>query len=352
MLAFIATYERVCSLASDGWKPGVHHLLLTFLPEDCDTPACKSDKWIYHSRGVHYLSWEVTELTWEVTEYRWISAISSLLKQLFLLVAPSLRTLAFLKCEEIRPPLACCMLPALRELTLLADDMSVLRQVGVRGGHFPALTHLHIVCEDNTYEDSMFRSWGWTIPLLGPLAPALTHLRISHTNTLVAELIDRVLGAPPHEGAPPTPRTQLPFPRLQWLVIQCLASQIMPTSWFVQKLWETAEMMEEHPDSPQLIVLSSRAHNWSYWPARLPWEWVARMDGPGSGRCWAGSEEDEAIPMFDCVWGRVVDPEMEEVLERNDDTGHITSKKRWWKRFRIRRSLKHPTQAEYSAKHS
>ncbi|OBZ66664.1 hypothetical protein A0H81_13498 [Grifola frondosa] len=208
---------------------------------------------------------------------------------------------------------------------------------------FPALTHLHIVCQGDK-----LHPWEQTLPLWALLAPALTHLRISQANTRIHEVVRRAVGiASPHGSAeadaPPTsvPSADLLFANLRRLVVQRLAENAVQSGVIAQELWEISEQVEArgYAVGPRLVVLRSRAHDMWYWRARLPWEWVARMDGCGGGGCWEGHEEDEEVYAFERVWGITVCSKAgEKVTEAGEnDEAAARGKKSWWKKFRISR---------------
>ncbi|OBZ66602.1 Galactose oxidase [Grifola frondosa] len=226
---FILCYE----LAPEDEKPNVHHLLLTFLPRDCDAPPRRRREWTYYFRGEHRppsLQLADDVRTWLAEKSVWNHDIARVLTHLFTLVAPSLRTLTAPR-------------SASRSTTWFPflDDPSDFNGVPADPPYgappFPALTHLHVVCPGDK-----LHPWEQTLPLWAVRAPALTPLRISQGSACIYEVR---------------------------LIVQHLAENAEQSDEIVQELGAIAEQVQARRYGPQLVVLRSRAHDAEYWRARL-----------------------------------------------------------------------------------
>ena len=245
----------------------VHHLLLSFVPPTCDAPPRTFRKWTDYARGDRALVSQLTHdhRAWAAAKAAWNRECVLHVSRLLQLAAPTLRTLALLQCAEVRLPLLAPGpargLPALRELTLLADDRAFVRGPGPGalvagqndpsdfefygvpvGAHgwaalpvallpagtptptptppastptstpepilihaptprhsppFPALTHLHVVCTG-----PKLHGWERTLPLWAVMAPSLTHLRISQAGPRIPPTLAELLSVPPPPETP------------------------------------------------------------------------------------------------------------------------------------------------------
>ena len=256
--------------------PPIHHLLLSFVPPTCDAPQRTFRKWTDYARGERTLHFQLSNdhKVWATEKTAWNRQLVLHLSRLLQVAAPTLRSLAFLQCAEVRLPLLALPrdgFPVLRELTLLADDRALVRAPGPgalvagqndpsdfvyygvpvdlgpllpndpiartspvpsataassdansdgaaspfaeRPPSFPALTHLHIVCTG-----AKLHGWERTLPRWAAIAPALTHLRVSQANSRIPPALAELLGVPtpPHEESPVEPiSSSLPFADLE-----------------------------------------------------------------------------------------------------------------------------------------
>ncbi|EJF57747.1 hypothetical protein DICSQDRAFT_182991 [Dichomitus squalens LYAD-421 SS1] len=255
-------HERIHSRSSSRLRPGdtsrshtqhsraaldASHLLLAFLPGECDAPERRWRAWSEYSRGKRKLQNELyqDEQAWENSKAAWDRQFEYLVPRLFQLVGPTLETLTILMHSDIVLPYVGGHFPKLRELSLLADDRLFVRPepqwttaVGtfdheelarfwnhaIHSPPFPTLTHLHIV-----YEGPKQIPWERTLPLWGKLAPEVTHIRVSQASKLMPEVLEGIAtksfaqvqakaeatatGSPDH-------RKRVSFPKLRRAIVQ------------------------------------------------------------------------------------------------------------------------------------
>ncbi|KAH9858646.1 hypothetical protein C2E23DRAFT_855453 [Lenzites betulinus] len=214
--AFLVEYEAALATATSTRNdpPRVCRLLLSFLPGETDVKLLEGPCTF---RDVH--SWREAKDTWN-------ARCVDLLSGLFALVGSHLETLAILQSRAIALPFVRCTLPALRTLTLLAEDRLFVRLpsepnnslswmemsnvsfyasnapidfAGVAAAPpFPALQRLHIV--DVTDKDAQSKRLPWTVtlPVWAKLAPHLAILEFSNAaGVTVRDLRDLAHDMPP-----------------------------------------------------------------------------------------------------------------------------------------------------------
>ncbi|KAI1785371.1 hypothetical protein LXA43DRAFT_976252 [Ganoderma leucocontextum] len=227
---------------------GARHLLLAFLPGECDAPARPWRGWSEYSRRKHKREDEIVEdeQAWESSKAAWDRQFEYLVPRLFQLVGPTLETLAVLQHADVALPYAGGHFPRLRELSLLADDRLFVRPEPhwttvartsdreelerfwsdvTRVPPFPALTHLHVV-----YEGPKQVPWEKTLPLWAKLAPEVTHIRVSQASKLMPEVLDGIAsksfaqaqGTAGLRGSPPGSRKRVSFLKLRRAIVQPL----------------------------------------------------------------------------------------------------------------------------------
>ncbi|KAI0633634.1 hypothetical protein C8Q77DRAFT_1217970 [Trametes polyzona] len=192
---FLASYERAHA-ASGGNAPRVRHLLLSFLPGETDVTMLEG---AFHFRDYY---------SWREAKDEWNARCVDLLTRLFALAGAHLETLTVLQSRRIPLPFVHCKLPALRSLTLLADDRLFVRLPDEEDGDsdswvemsnsnfyatpgpldlssvaadppFPALERLHIVDGQKQHTARKRLPWATTLPVWAQLAPRLAYLRLS-----------------------------------------------------------------------------------------------------------------------------------------------------------------------------
>ncbi|KAI0355649.1 hypothetical protein OH77DRAFT_302591 [Trametes cingulata] len=207
--------------AHDGRNPRVYHLLLSFTSPSSSYPSPSSSPDSLCSEcGSDVDRWITARKQREQDKAAWDHEFLKLVPGLLELAAPHLRTLALLQSDGFTLPAIKCVLPRLRELTLLvgisvmlnSDDFldadgrssaSPLLGSSARGAptptptttslacaRFPALERLHMVC--GRHRDFVLRD---TLAHLPQVAPALTHLRISNATYTHAHCIPDFLCA-------------------------------------------------------------------------------------------------------------------------------------------------------------
>ncbi|KAM5543111.1 hypothetical protein V8D89_002985 [Ganoderma adspersum] len=297
---------------------GARHLLLAFLPGECDAPARPWRGWTEYSRSKHRRDHEIVEdeHAWESSKAAWDRQFEYLVPRLFQLVGPTLETLAVLQHADVALPYAGGQFPRLRELSLLADDHLFVRpkphwaraagdpereelawfwdQVALFPP-FPALTHIHVV-----YEGPKRIPWEKTLPLWGRLAPEVTHVRVSQASKLMPEVLDGIASKSFAQvqqvdklrpmGSPPGARKRVSFSKLRRAIVQPLVLEPVRGHEYLEEV----TMLRNAPktrDGPKVVVMRGRWFRDGYWRDRLRWEWEGRMiGGPG---CWTEREEDE-----------------------------------------------------------
>ncbi|KAI0644629.1 hypothetical protein C8Q79DRAFT_785380 [Trametes meyenii] len=206
---FLAVYEAalaVAAAASDGSDPPrVRHLLLRFLPHETDVTLLEGP---FHFRDFY---------SWTQAKDAWNAELVALLGRLFALTRAHLDTLAVLQSDRVPLPFLRVDLPALRTLTLLADDRVFVRcpdeprsdngwtepsntnfyatapPTDDVDASFPALERLHLVDGPNKR-----LPWALTLPVWGRLAPRVAHLQVSHADkSTLRAVLDVVRASPP-----------------------------------------------------------------------------------------------------------------------------------------------------------
>ncbi|KAI0674822.1 hypothetical protein C8Q78DRAFT_503570 [Trametes maxima] len=203
---FLVLYEAaLATAAADGTDPPrVRHLLLRFLPHETDVTLLEG---AFHFRDFHSCT---------MAKDAWNADLVAHLGRLFALTRTHLETLAVLQSERIPLPFLRVDLPALRALTLLADDRVFVRRPDephTDGGWteasnakfyttapptdavdaaFPALERLHLVDGPNKR-----LPWATTLPVWGRLAPRLAHLRVECADGATLGAVRDVVRASP-----------------------------------------------------------------------------------------------------------------------------------------------------------
>ena len=319
------------SSSSAGAHP-IHHLLLAFLPDTCDAPQRTFRRWTDYARDERSLMFQLANdhKTWAAHKTYWNRECVLHVSRLLQVAAPTLRTLAVLQCAEVRLPLVHyhqLQFPFLRELTLLADDRIFVRAPGegvlVVGQNdpsdfdlygvpaeppedapFPALTHLHVVCAG-----AKLHPWEHTLPMWAPIAPAVTHLRISQACARTPAVLADMLGVPPLSTPPEEGESEVmdseellaqepepSYPSLETVIVQMSSAKKTNGAEdpSLRELRHIADVCEaEGGHAPRVAVLRSRTYMPGYWEGRLRWEWQSRM--VGGGGCWTEDEEHENV---------------------------------------------------------
>ena len=323
---FLLCHERMIRNSSTTTpgrgEPGAvldaRHLLLAFLPGECDAPRRPWRGWSEYSRGKHKCEHELIEdeHAWESSKAAWDRQFEYLVPRLFHLVGPTLETLAVLQNADVALPYVGGRFPHLRELSLLADDHLFVRpdphsrttgdpereelawfwDQAALFPPFPALTHLHVV-----YEGPKHIPWEKTLPLWGKLAPAVTHVRVSQASKLMPEVLDGIASSSFAQvrlerrmgrsmSPAPESRKRVEFAKLRRAIVQPLVLEPVRGHEYL----EEATMLRNAPRTkggPTVVVMRGRWFRDGYWRDRLRWEWEGRMHG-GPG-CWSEREEDE-----------------------------------------------------------
>lgn len=286
---FLTRYEAALATASAAGcdPPRVCHLLLSFLPGETDAKLLDAG---CHMRDFH---------AWRDMKGAWNARCVDLLTRLFALVGAYLKTLTVLQSPAIPLPFVRCALPALRELTLLADDRLFVRLPSEAGDHsswielsntefyaagaplnltevtanppFPALERLHIVDASGEYVARKRLSWATTLPVWAKLAPRLAVLRFSHADAATLRDVGNLLRATP-----------LLFSALRTLAVQP-AAEGPEEAATVDALREACASvaLRHEPSSVQVNCVDADpamdGNDSGYWPRKLAAEWSSRM---------------------------------------------------------------------------
>ncbi|KAI0374196.1 hypothetical protein BV20DRAFT_607908 [Pilatotrama ljubarskyi] len=214
-------YTRCYELQYQGRRPRVYHLLLSFTTPSCPniSPESSADSsCIDYGNDVD--RWITARKQREQDKAQWDHDFLKLVPGLLQYSAPHLRTLAILQTDGFTLPAIKCVLPRLRELTLLVGISVMLNGDDIFGAgsgsraspslgstvrdapaptptalnlpcaRFPALERLHLIC--GRHRDFVLRD---TLAHLPHLAPALTHLRISNATYMHEHCIPGFLRA-------------------------------------------------------------------------------------------------------------------------------------------------------------
>lgn len=285
---FLTRYEAALATASAAGcdPPRVYHLLLSFLPGETDVTLLDAG---CHMRDFH---------AWRDMKGVWNARCVDLLTRLFALIGAHLKTLTVLQSPTIPLPFVRCTLPALRELTLLADDRLFVRLPSEAGDHnswielsntefyaagapldltevaanppFPALERLHVV--DVSGEDVAPKrlQWATTLPVWARLAPRLATLRLSHPDVATLRDMHNLLRA-----TPPV------FAALRTLAVQP-ATEGQQAAAAVAKLKQVCADASSHELSGTWVHFVDASpvaggSDSAYWPRELVAEWSERM---------------------------------------------------------------------------
>ncbi|KAI0331021.1 hypothetical protein GY45DRAFT_1322948 [Cubamyces sp. BRFM 1775] len=290
--------------------PGVdvRHMLLSFFPEDCESLVRPWRGWKEYSSKAEKRQLQLAEDedAWQAAKGAWDRQFLYVVPQLFHIVAPTLQSLVILQHPAISLPYVGVPLPALRELALLASDTILVEtkaqwtahpsrhsfieeeEEGDRKHppHFPALTHLHVVCEG-----SKQHGWERTLPAWAEKAPALTHLRVSQAVNLVPEVVEQMATKSfPRNKPPAQSKAVFSHPALRKVIIQPLVLQPVTGHEHLEEVGVLSKAPKRR-EGAKIVVLRGRRYREGYWRDRLRWEWEDRMLGKAG--CWAEREEDE-----------------------------------------------------------
>ncbi len=286
---FLTRYDAALATASTAGcdPPRVYHLLLSFLPGETDVTLLDAG---CHMRDFH---------AWRDMKGAWNARCVDLLSRLFVLIGGHLKTLTVLQSPTIPLPFVRCTLPALRELTLLADDRLLVRLPSESVDHsswvelsntefyaarapldlteiaanppFPALERLHVV--DVSGEDVARKRlpWATTFPVWAKLAPRLAVLHFSHADAATLRDMGHLFRTTP-----------LLFPALRTLAVQPAVEGPEGAAAVAALREACARAALGHALSPlrvdcEDVYPATDGNDSAYWPRKLEAEWSKRM---------------------------------------------------------------------------
>ncbi|KAI0682473.1 hypothetical protein C8T65DRAFT_750401 [Cerioporus squamosus] len=302
MLSSIASAEGFLAFTRtrpDGQQPVVRHLSLTLLS------GLKVHRTRLHSFGPHSdLTAErqrQAEDKRETLQARFIEAAN----ELFVLVAPTLRTLCLTTGYFLPLAPIPCDMPVLEELTIMGSISTITGATSA--SRFPALKRFHLIPRSaNANRDVCTTALTASALCTAPLS----HLRLSHVHAHerpeLSSLLRRTLSVPAHpvpfqaedhDGGVLRDRGQATLPCIREVVVHTIIPDL---GWcgnaYVDYRRETAVFDGfvqacNWMQGMQVLALQRRQRNFR-WKERLYNDWVSRIEG-GRG-CWVQDDAQEA----------------------------------------------------------
>ncbi|RPD82245.1 hypothetical protein L226DRAFT_518345 [Lentinus tigrinus ALCF2SS1-7] len=297
VLSSIVSLERFLAFARtrpDDQKPLIRHLSLTLLPSSASQVHTVLFHRDYNPRD--------GALVGEALHTRFTSAAN----ELFVTVAPTLRTLCLTtEYSHTFAPFPCDM-PMLEELTMMG---SISAMAGPNRPRLPALKRFHLIPQS---ADADIQELATALTASALCAAPLTHQRLSQIYDLqrpnLSLVLARTLGVPEHlapggteDNSTPAPGHQVPvtLAHVHEVIVQTIIPDLGWCGNAYFGYWRETLAFEGFVqacnDVQGLHVLAVPRKQQNFrWRERLYGDWVDRIEG-GRG-CWIrDAEEEEAL---------------------------------------------------------